>query len=103
MAMAGRLGLVSKQLYVNLEGCGNTSSASVPIALDKAIRDGRLVAEPAWASSADGEIGALGVVQAKCFGQSFKRFGVWKAPSTALKVRDAAHAEACTLGKLCLR
>jgi 3-oxoacyl-[acyl-carrier-protein] synthase-3 len=40
--MAGRLGLVSQQLYVNLERYGNTSSASVPIALDEAIRDGRL-------------------------------------------------------------
>jgi hypothetical protein len=61
------------------------------------------VAEPAWASSADGEIGTLGVIQPECLSQSSERFGVWKAPRTSLQVRDAAHAEARTLGELLLR
>ncbi|HEX9022974.1 MAG TPA: 3-oxoacyl-[acyl-carrier-protein] synthase III C-terminal domain-containing protein, partial [Geobacteraceae bacterium] len=36
------LGLNEKQLYVNLERYGNTSSASIPIALDEASRSGRI-------------------------------------------------------------
>lgn len=41
-AIGKRLGLNEKQLYVNLERYGNTSSASIPIALDEASRSGRI-------------------------------------------------------------
>jgi 3-oxoacyl-[acyl-carrier-protein] synthase-3 len=41
-AVADRVGLSAEQLYVNIHRYGNTSSASVPIALDEAVRDGRV-------------------------------------------------------------
>ncbi|MFQ5507833.1 MAG: beta-ketoacyl-ACP synthase III [Leptospirillia bacterium] len=41
-AVADRLGLTEGQLFVNLESYGNTSAASVPLALDEAVREGRL-------------------------------------------------------------
>ena len=37
-----RLGLRPDQVYVNIERVGNTSAASIPIALDEAARRGRL-------------------------------------------------------------
>jgi 3-oxoacyl-[acyl-carrier-protein] synthase-3 len=41
-AIAKRLALNGEQLYTNLENYGNTSSASIPIALDEANRGGRI-------------------------------------------------------------
>ena len=41
MAM-GKLGVPMNKVYVNIDRYGNTSSASVPIAIDEARRDGRL-------------------------------------------------------------
>jgi 3-oxoacyl-[acyl-carrier-protein] synthase-3 len=41
-AIGKRLGLSDRQLYVNLERYGNTSSASIPIALDEVCRAGRI-------------------------------------------------------------
>lgn len=41
-ATAKRLGLRDDQVYVNVHRYGNTSSASIPIALDEANRSGRL-------------------------------------------------------------
>ncbi len=41
-AIGKRLGLNDGQLFVNLERYGNTSSASIPIALDEAHRSGRI-------------------------------------------------------------
>jgi 3-oxoacyl-[acyl-carrier-protein] synthase-3 len=41
-AIGKRLGLNDKQLYVNLENYGNTSSASIPIALDEVNRGGKI-------------------------------------------------------------
>jgi len=41
-AMAKRLGLSRDKLYLNIEKYGNTSSASVPLALDEANREGRI-------------------------------------------------------------
>jgi 3-oxoacyl-[acyl-carrier-protein] synthase-3 len=41
-AIGKRLGLSDKQLYVNLENYGNTSSASIPIALDEVNRGGKI-------------------------------------------------------------
>ena len=41
-ATAKRLGLHDKQVYINVERFGNTSGASIPIALDEANRAGRL-------------------------------------------------------------
>lgn len=41
-AMAKRLGLSMDKVYLNLEKYGNTSAASVPLALDQANREGRL-------------------------------------------------------------
>jgi 3-oxoacyl-[acyl-carrier-protein] synthase III len=41
-AIGKRLGLDENQLFINLERYGNTSSASIPIALDEARRDGRI-------------------------------------------------------------
>ena len=40
-ALRKRLGVPSDKIYSNLEKYGNTSSASVPIALDEAIRSGK--------------------------------------------------------------
>jgi 3-oxoacyl-[acyl-carrier-protein] synthase-3 len=37
-----RLGLPAEKAYVNIERYGNTSSASIPIALDECVRAGRL-------------------------------------------------------------
>src|SRR6516162_8943654 len=37
-----RLGLAEEKAYVNIERYGNTSSASIPIALDECVRSGRL-------------------------------------------------------------
>jgi 3-oxoacyl-[acyl-carrier-protein] synthase III len=41
-AIGKRMGLSGDQVYVNLERFGNTSSASIPLALDEAHRAGRL-------------------------------------------------------------
>jgi 3-oxoacyl-[acyl-carrier-protein] synthase-3 len=41
-AVAERLSFPSERVFVDLERVGNTSAASVPIALDHAWRDGRL-------------------------------------------------------------
>jgi 3-oxoacyl-[acyl-carrier-protein] synthase-3 len=41
-AIGKRLGLTENQLFVNLERYGNTSSASIPLALDEANRTGRI-------------------------------------------------------------
>jgi len=42
-AVAERLGAAPEQLFVNLHKYGNTSAASVAIALDEAVRSGRVV------------------------------------------------------------
>ena len=39
-AIAKKLKFPIEKVYVNLEKYGNTSAASIPIALDEAIRDG---------------------------------------------------------------
>jgi 3-oxoacyl-[acyl-carrier-protein] synthase-3 len=44
-AIGKRLGLAEEQVFVNLERYGNTSSASIPIALDEANRAGRIKQE----------------------------------------------------------
>jgi 3-oxoacyl-[acyl-carrier-protein] synthase-3 len=41
-ATGKRLGLAEDKIFVNLHNYGNTSSASIPIALDEANREGRL-------------------------------------------------------------
>ena len=41
-AVAERLGLPSEKLMVNVDRYGNTSAASIPIALDEAVRGGRV-------------------------------------------------------------
>jgi 3-oxoacyl-[acyl-carrier-protein] synthase-3 len=41
-AVGSRLGLRDDQVYVNIERVGNTAAASIPVALDEAVRDGRL-------------------------------------------------------------
>lgn len=41
-AVAKRLNLPMERVVINIEKYGNTSSASVPIALDEAVRDGRI-------------------------------------------------------------
>jgi len=41
-AVAQRLGLDEDRVFVNLDRYGNTSAASIPIALDEALRSGRL-------------------------------------------------------------
>jgi 3-oxoacyl-[acyl-carrier-protein] synthase-3 len=41
-AVGERLGLAPGKVYVNIERYGNTSSASIPIALDECVRAGRL-------------------------------------------------------------
>jgi len=43
-ATAQRLRLPMSRVYVNIERYGNTSGASVPIALDEAVREGRITA-----------------------------------------------------------
>jgi 3-oxoacyl-[acyl-carrier-protein] synthase-3 len=44
-AIGKRLGLSAEQVYVNLERFGNTSAASIPLALDEANRLGRIEAD----------------------------------------------------------
>ena len=41
-ATAKKLGLPMEKVVVNLANYGNTSAASVPLALDEAVRDGRI-------------------------------------------------------------
>ncbi|MBN1256407.1 MAG: ketoacyl-ACP synthase III [Planctomycetes bacterium] len=41
-AAADRLGITMEQVYVNIEKYGNTSAASIPIALDEAVRNGQV-------------------------------------------------------------
>jgi 3-oxoacyl-[acyl-carrier-protein] synthase-3 len=41
-AVGSRLGLGPEQVYVNIDRVGNTSAASIPIALDEAVRQGRI-------------------------------------------------------------
>ena len=41
-AVRKRIGLPEEKVFSNLEKYGNTSSASVPIALDEAVRSGRV-------------------------------------------------------------
>jgi 3-oxoacyl-[acyl-carrier-protein] synthase III len=41
--VAARLGVPYERVIINIETRGNTSSASIPIALDEAVRDGRIV------------------------------------------------------------
>jgi 3-oxoacyl-[acyl-carrier-protein] synthase-3 len=41
-AVAGRLGLPPEKVFTNIERYGNTSAASVPIALDEALEQGRI-------------------------------------------------------------
>jgi 3-oxoacyl-[acyl-carrier-protein] synthase-3 len=41
-AVATRLGMTAEQCYVNIERVGNTSAASIPLALYDAVQDGRL-------------------------------------------------------------
>jgi 3-oxoacyl-[acyl-carrier-protein] synthase III len=42
-ALAKRLNVTDEQTYVNVDRYGNTSAASIPIALDEARREGRVV------------------------------------------------------------
>jgi 3-oxoacyl-[acyl-carrier-protein] synthase III len=41
-ALGQRLGLSSDKVVVNVDTVGNTSAASIPLALDGAVRDGRI-------------------------------------------------------------
>jgi 3-oxoacyl-[acyl-carrier-protein] synthase-3 len=41
-AVGSRLGIGDDRCYVNIERYGNTSAASIPIALDEAVRDGKI-------------------------------------------------------------
>ena len=41
-AVGQRLGVPSERFIVNIEKYGNTSSATIPLALDEAVRDGRI-------------------------------------------------------------
>ena len=41
-AAARRLGLPDEKVFVNVDRYGNTSGASIPLALDEAVREGRL-------------------------------------------------------------
>ena len=41
-AVAERLGINEEKIFINLDRYGNTSAASIPIALDEAVREGRL-------------------------------------------------------------
>lgn len=41
-AVADRLNVASEKIYANIARVGNTSSASIPIALDECVREGRL-------------------------------------------------------------
>jgi len=41
-AVAERLGLAPEKVFTNIDRYGNTSAASVPIALDEAVEQGRI-------------------------------------------------------------
>ncbi len=41
-AAVQRLGLPQEKVFVNVESYGNTSAASIPVALDEAYRSGRI-------------------------------------------------------------
>jgi 3-oxoacyl-[acyl-carrier-protein] synthase-3 len=41
-ALGQRLGVPDQKVIVNIRKVGNTSAASIPIALDEAVRDGRV-------------------------------------------------------------
>lgn len=41
-AVGKRLGITDERCYVNIERYGNTSAASIPIALDEVVREGRI-------------------------------------------------------------
>ena len=41
-AVADRLGLPLEKVVLNMDRYGNTSAASIPLALDEAVRDGRV-------------------------------------------------------------
>jgi len=41
-AMAGKAGIPLSKVYINVDKYGNTSSASIAIALDEAVREGRI-------------------------------------------------------------
>ena len=41
-AVGDSLGIDSKKAIINIENTGNTSSATIPIAFDQAVRDGRI-------------------------------------------------------------
>ena len=41
-AVGQRLGLAREKLMINLDRFGNTSAASIPLALDQAVREGRI-------------------------------------------------------------
>ena len=41
-ATAKRLGIPMEKVFLNIEKYGNTSAASVPIAMDEAIREGKI-------------------------------------------------------------
>jgi 3-oxoacyl-[acyl-carrier-protein] synthase-3 len=41
-AFASRLGLPRERVVINVDRVANTSAASIPIALDEAVRDGRI-------------------------------------------------------------
>ncbi len=41
-ALAARLGLAPERIMVNIDRYGNTSAASIPVALDEAVRGGRV-------------------------------------------------------------
>jgi 3-oxoacyl-[acyl-carrier-protein] synthase-3 len=41
-AVAQRMGIPDERCYINVDRYGNTSSASIPIALDEAVRSGKL-------------------------------------------------------------
>jgi 3-oxoacyl-[acyl-carrier-protein] synthase-3 len=41
-AVASRLGIPEERCYVNIDRFGNTSAASIPIALDEAVRSGKV-------------------------------------------------------------
>lgn len=41
-AVGSRLGIDADRCYVNIDRYGNTSAASIPIALDEAVRDGKI-------------------------------------------------------------
>ena len=43
--LAGRLQLPAERVFVNISEYGNTSAASIPIALDEAVRSGRILRE----------------------------------------------------------